>query len=74
MKDYRSILKAIRRTEGWETRYGKGGHVKVYRNGKFTGVSIPASGSSQRNLANDSAALKRAGLPLGDDARARRGA
>lgn len=72
MKDYRNIIKVINRTEGWEIRNGKGGHKKVMRNGKFTGVSLPASGSDRRNLINDTKALMRAGLPLGDGERARR--
>jgi hypothetical protein len=62
MKDYRNLLKAINKAEGWEIRFGKGGHRKVYAGGKFTGVSIPASGSDVRGVKNDTAALRRAGL------------
>lgn len=63
-KDYKHIAKAIRKTEGFEIRMGKGGHSKVYVNGKFTGVSIPASGSDVRGVKNDTAALRRWGLSV----------
>jgi hypothetical protein len=63
-KDYRKIQKAINREPGWETRTGKGGHAKIFRNGVFTGISIPNSGSAQRNIRNDLAALKREGLSV----------
>lgn len=69
MKDYKNIVKTINNTLGWELRNGRGGHQKVFRNGNFTGVSLPASGSSKRNIRNDTAALRRAGLPLGNGGR-----
>ena len=63
-KDYRNIERTISREPGWELRTGKGGHKKIFRNGIFTGISIPNSGSAQRNIRNDLAALKREGLPV----------
>lgn len=64
MKDYRKLLKAINKAEGFHVEFGRGGHRKVYRDGKFTGVSIPASGSDVRGVKNDTAALRRCGLPV----------
>lgn len=63
-KDYRNIRKAVGRTAGWEIKTGKGGHQKLFRDGHFTGISIPNSGSAQRNIRNDLAALRREGLAV----------
>lgn len=63
-KDYRNIQKAIAREPGWGLKTGKGGHQKIFRNGHFTGISIPNSGSAQRNIRNDLAALRREGLAV----------